>query len=72
MTTHAGEAVEQGEHSSIASGITNFYGHVRNYYSRNQTTSRPRYNILRHIPKGMLHPTQGHLLDYVYYNLIYI
>ena len=30
LTAHAGEDVEQGEHSSIADGSANLYSHYRN------------------------------------------
>ena len=32
VTAHAGEDVEQGEHSSIADGSANLYSHYRNQY----------------------------------------
>lgn len=37
----------------------------------NQSTSRPSYIILGHIPKGFSTLPQGHLLNYVYCGFIH-
>ena len=58
VITHAGEDIEQGEHSSIASGSANLCNHFRNQFGSSQKTvnssaSSPSYTIPGYIPKGL-------------------
>jgi hypothetical protein len=73
MTAHAGEDVEKGEHSSIASEIANWYSRNQSvvfsenwklFYLKTQLYHSWTYN------QRMSTKSQGHMLHYDYSSLI--
>ncbi|KAL6041517.1 hypothetical protein STEG23_029405, partial [Scotinomys teguina] len=76
ITACVGVDVEQGEHFSTADGIANLYSHFGNQYgsfSENgiQSSSRPSYTTLEHIPKECSIIRQGHMLNYIHSSIIH-
>jgi hypothetical protein len=71
VIVHAGNDMEQGEHSSIAGRSTNLNSHYGNQYgsfleSWDRCNSRSNYITLGHTPKECFLRPQGHLFKHVY------
>ena len=76
MTAHAGEDVEQGEHSSIAGEVQICKATMEINVpvppeNENQSISRSSYATFGQLPKGCSIIPQGHLLNYVHSGFIY-
>ncbi|KAL6081513.1 hypothetical protein STEG23_021689 [Scotinomys teguina] len=74
-TVHVGEDVEQEEHFSTVGGNADWHNHSGKQYGEfqkigNHSSSRPSHTTLGHIPKECPVIPQGHMLNYVYSNII--